>query len=119
MAGPSSVFTVAAPSPGKCFAVGATPPSRIPRTAARVRAAMPRSSPANERVAMTEPGRGTSATGARFTFTPAFRSPRPVERATRRTSAGAPWKGWLARGPTCSTVRMSPPSWSTMTSVRP
>ena len=99
MAGPSSVFTVAAPSPGKCFAVGATPPSRIPRTAARVRAATPRSSPANERVAMTEPARGTSATGARFTFTPASRSPRPVERAARRTSAGAPWKGWLAARP--------------------
>ena len=26
---------------------------------------------------MTEPGRGTSATGARLTFTPASRSPRP------------------------------------------
>ena len=87
MAGPSSVFTVAPPRPGKCFTVAATPASRRPRTEARVRAAIPRSSPANERVAITEPGRGTSATGARFTLMPAARSCRPAARAARRTDA--------------------------------
>ena len=101
MAGASSVFTVAPPSPGKCFTVAATRASRRPRIDARVRAAMPRSSPAKERVAITEPGRGTSATGARFTWIPAARSCRPAARAARRTLRGGPWKGWLAGGPAC------------------
>ena len=42
VAGPSSVFTVGAPRPGKCLAVAATRASRRPRTAARVLAAISR-----------------------------------------------------------------------------
>ena len=73
-------------------------PSRSPRIEARVRAAIPRSSPAKERVTITEPGRGTSATGARFTCIPAARSCRPAPAAARRTLRGGPWNGWLAAG---------------------
>ena len=93
------MFTVAPPSPGKCLAVAATRASRSPRIDALVRAAIPRSAPANERVAITEPGRGTSATGARFTWIPAARSCRPALAAARRTLRGVPWNGWLAVGP--------------------
>ena len=93
------MFTVAPPSPGKCFTVAATRASRSPRIEARVRAAIPRSSPAKERVAITEPGRGTSATGARFTFIPAARSCRPAPAARAPDAAGGPWNGWPARRP--------------------
>ena len=91
------MFTVAPPSPGKCLAVAATRASRSPRIDARVRAAIPRSSPANDRVAITEPGRGTSATGARFTWIPAARSCRPA-RGGRAPDAARRALERLARG---------------------
>src|SRR5829696_3023940 len=119
VAGASSVLTGESPSPGKCLAVAATPAPRIPSTEARTRAAIPRGPPANAREAITEPGPGTSATGARFTFTPAADSCRAAARAAVRTWSASPWKRCPASGPACSTVRISPPSWSTMTSARP
>ena len=72
----------------------------MPSTAARVRAAMPRASPAKARKPITGAAPpGTSATGARFTFTPAPRSCRAAARAPRRTAAGSPCGGWPAGRP--------------------
>ena len=49
--------------------------------------------------------------------------PRAAAGPLRRLPAGrcpaTPWNGWLAVGPAKATVRMSPPSWSTITSARP
>ena len=54
----------------------------MPSIAARVRAATSPASPENARGAITvEPPTGTSATGARFTLTPAPRSCRAAARA--------------------------------------
>jgi hypothetical protein len=120
VAEPSSVFTCARPSPGKCLAVAATPPERIPSIDARVRAAIPFGVPAKARNPITGAApAGTSATGARLTLTPARASWRALARAARRTAAGSPCSGWPAEGPAQLTVRMSPPSWSTMTSALP
>ena len=58
-----------------------------------VASATPAGSPANAREAITEPGPATSATGARFTFTPAARSSRP---AARHALDVRPALEWLA-----------------------
>ena len=94
---------------------------RRPHALDRRRACGRRSPPGRRRTRASASPRpcpsGTSATGARFTFTPAVRSCRAAARAARRTSAGWPWNGWPATGPAQPTVRISPPSWSTMTSA--
>ncbi len=61
----------------------------------------------------------TSATGARFTFTPSSRSLVPAPRASARTSAGGPCSDCAGSGPANGRLRTSPPSWSTATRAPP
>src|SRR5918992_776111 len=116
----SSVFACAPPRPGKCLGVAATPAARMPSTEGRVRGAMPAGSPSKARKPITGAGPGgTSATGVRFTFTPMALSWRAASRAARPTAAGSPCSGRPAAGPAQLTVRMSPPSWATITRASP
>ena len=64
------MFRVAPPRPGKCLTVAPTRAASRPVTEARVAAATAAASPEKARAAITEPGAGRSATGARFTLTP-------------------------------------------------
>ena len=84
----SSVLVTALPSPGKCFAVAATPPPW--RAETNTAASEPTSvvSLPNERVPRKLRGvEIVSATGARSTQTWAWRSAAAASTACRRTSA--------------------------------
>src|SRR6476620_4392669 len=112
VAEPLSVLTVAPPSPGKCFAVGATPPAIQPETAALVAAAARLGSDENAREASAVSELvGTSATGASVTLIPARLS------ACAAALASAP--GCCAdcgfAGGAQTTLRITPPSWSVQT----
>ena len=100
---------VAPPSPGKCFAVAATPPARQPSTAAFVAAAAVAGSVENARPAIADPlPVGTSATGARATLSPCALSAWAAAFASRPgTCRACPTAGGAH-----SIRRMSPPSWS-------
>ena len=118
VAGPSSVFTVAPPRPGKCLTVVATP-----RLVPAARSPRPRRSAAasgsleNAREASAAPPTlGTSATGASVTLTPAARRSRPAASASARTVPAAAWSPAARSGPAHGRIRTSPPSWSTHTS---
>src|SRR3954449_12348391 len=67
---PASVFAVAWPSPGKCFAVAATPADRRPDAKAPPSCATRAGVAPNARLAANDPGRLTSSTGARSTLIP-------------------------------------------------
>src|SRR6476469_9535148 len=67
-----SVLAGAAPRPGKCLSVGATPPAARPEAKAHARARTAPTVLPNARSPRKFPGTlGTSATGARSTLTPA------------------------------------------------
>jgi hypothetical protein len=112
-----SVLTRAAPSPGKCLAVAATPPSASPRanpTPIRetVPGFRPNVRPSSE---IARPGRPMSSTGARSTFSPIERRLSPVARPSpsAKTAPRAPIA--LAEGFGGPGSRLTrPPSWSTV-----
>jgi hypothetical protein len=90
----SSVLRAAAPSPGKCFAVAATPPARYPCIAAATLSAIAVGPPAKARGRMSEPGpEGTSATGAKLTLMPSECRSFAAWPAIRRTRLAEPWAG--------------------------
>ncbi len=106
--------------PGKCFAVGATRPARQPRTDAAIASAAAWKSVENARPASAAPGTlATSPTGASVTLIPVARSARAAARASSPTAPAAAWAGWERSGGAHGRIRMSPPSWSTMTSTSP
>ena len=88
----ASVLTSAAPKPGKCLAVAATPPRCRPRTkrvpyTATCAGLVPKPRPS---AASAPSGRGTSSTGARSTFMPAARSVAAVALPSASAMAGSP-----------------------------
>ena len=117
---PRSVLAGAAPKPGKCLAVAATPPARSPRVKA-----LPKRAAASTLKPKPRPsacsalsGRTTSTTGARSTFMPAARSVAAVARPSARATDGRPVaaiSGALRDGAPGSRCTL-PPSWSTMSS---
>ncbi len=117
---PRSVLAGAAPKPGKCLAVAATPPARSPRVkAAPKRATGPALKPKPRPSACRAlSGRTTSTTGARSTFMPAARSVAAVARPSARATDGRPLAaiaGALRDGAPGRRCTL-PPSWSTMSS---
>ena len=120
VAAPSSVFVTAPPMPGKCFAVGATRPLRQPRTDSAIASAAAWKSVENARPASAAPGTlATSPTGASETLTPLARSARAAASASSPTLPAAACAGCEPAGGAHGRMRMSPPSWSTMTSGVP
>ena len=119
VAGPSSVLTVAPPRPGKCLAVARTPPARQPRDrlghrlrrgrgvvgerAARQRRAVDGGHVADRRERDVDPVLGSA------------RGPRRGRRSGPCPAACC--AGAAASGGAHGRMRISPPSWSTMTSV--
>ncbi len=117
VAGPSSVLTVAPPSPGKCLIVGATSPARQPRTDSATCWPAAPNSVAKARPASAAPGTlATSATGASDTLIPVARSAFAAASASSRTVPAAAWAACERSGGAQGRIRMSPPSWSTQIS---
>ncbi len=113
----SSVFSLARPRPGKCFAVAATPLRSYAPTAAATDPPTAPGSPGYPRPASALPGSVTSATGARLMFTPMAFSARPAEPAAVRAAAGVASPGCGVSGGANFRIRISPPSWSVATSA--
>jgi hypothetical protein len=115
----SSVLSMAAPRPGKCFAVATTPPAWSPSAKGTAVAATSAALEPKPRsvAAIVPPGRATSSTGARSTLMPKLRRLAAVSRPWARLKA-APRSpissAEVVGGP--STRMTRPPSWSVMTS---
>ena len=117
----SSVFAGAAPIPGKCLAVAATPPARQPRTASRNGGAhdrgITREGTRRERRVAHARNVGDRGEGHRDPDRSQLR-----ERQQPRRSAPSrrrPARGAERTGPAQRTRRTRPPSWSTATIGRP
>src|SRR4051794_29833944 len=113
----SSVERLAAPSPGKCFAVAATRPAWSARTNVAVSCATTLGSLPNERSPRKPRGPSVSATGARSTSTPARRSAdaAPAASLCVRSVPSRPSSPAERYGGAQGRRRIAPPPWSTKT----
>ena len=76
--------------------------------------------PGKARPRITEPAlAATSPTGARLTLIPAARRSRAAPRASAVARAGVAAADWPSTGRAHVRLRISPPSWSVLTSAEP